>query len=192
MSRRLVFQALLLALLAWVVVQGTRDAYRAAWYAWADPWPVEAPVLWPLDGGHVRHLEHLLARFDSCLPEPGGVIAVTIDPDLGEQSFYLYLWLAYLLPEHHVRLAAFDTLPSVPKPPAHDDAWLVYGFEPSLPADLSLEPACRSDGSAVFHLSDANSTAVDSATNAAHEATKPASGAPEERTTEAEPQGDDS
>ncbi|MEM9597513.1 MAG: hypothetical protein AAGD06_24815 [Acidobacteriota bacterium] len=150
MTRRLGVRALLLAFLAWTGVQGAREAYRSAWFTVADPWPAESPVLWPVDGGHVDRLEGLVSRLRPCLPENGspgeGTVALTVDPALGDQAFYLRMWLAYLLPEHDLRPV---DLPAVPG----EATWLVYGHG-AVPATVvvpqGLAPACRTAGSAVY------------------------------------------
>lgn len=86
-------------LLAWTLVQGLREPWRALQYHLADPWPAEAPVLWTPDSGHVQQLAATVGE----LPLGDfGVIAVSTDPALADQGWYQYLWLAYLLPRHHL------------------------------------------------------------------------------------------
>lgn len=62
---------------------------------------------WTATTDHVARLEGLLRRALDAVP--GGdlpadtVLAISPDPSLAEQGFYLYLWTAYLLPELEVR-----------------------------------------------------------------------------------------
>ena len=96
--------ACLSLLLLWTATQGAREAYRAAWYWLADPWPKEAPVIWPLSGGHGQAVGALASRLRPCIEGPAVIDVATADA-LAEQGFFLLMWLGYFLPEHRLRLA---------------------------------------------------------------------------------------
>lgn len=95
-------------LLAWTLVQGLREPWRALQYDLADPWPAEAPVLWTPTSAHV---ERLRAEVEGLPLEELDVLAVSTDPALGDQGWYQYLWVAYLLPDHDLIWAPGDEAP---------------------------------------------------------------------------------
>lgn len=105
-GRQIVLGVLVLAAVG-AMLHGARETWRAYRWASADPWPVEAPVLWTVDGQHVAHHRALANRVRPHLlaTEP---LAVTADPGLGAQAEYLYRWWAFLMPERDVRRSAVD------------------------------------------------------------------------------------
>lgn len=90
-------RGLIALLLAWSLVQGLRESWRALMYEIVDPWPAEAPVIWTPSTHHVAQLRADLGRLPLGDIE---TLAVVTDASLGDQTWYQYLWLAYLLPEH--------------------------------------------------------------------------------------------
>ena len=83
--------------LAWTLLQGLREPWRAFQYHRADPWPKQAPVLWTPS---TRHVAELRADLDRLPLDDLRTLAVTTDASLGGEAWYQYLWLAYLLPKH--------------------------------------------------------------------------------------------
>lgn len=116
--------ALVAVLLAWTVAASLHQALWSWRYWRVDPWSERSPVQWLATSQHVASLgaqvRRALAAVEGPIPE-GAVLAVSPDPSLEEQGFYLYLWVAYLLPEWEVRRV------SRPEEGFASDYWLVFG-----------------------------------------------------------------
>lgn len=96
MARNLL-RALIGIVLAWTMLQGLREPWRAFQYHRADPWPEQSPVLWTPSSRHVAKIRADLAT----LPlDDVRTLAVSTELTLAGEAWYQYLWLAYLLPEH--------------------------------------------------------------------------------------------
>lgn len=89
--------ALIGLVLGWTMLQGLREPWRAYQYHCADPWSELSPVQWTPSS---RYLAQLRADLDSLPLDGVHTLAVATESSLGDQAWYQYLWLAYLLPEH--------------------------------------------------------------------------------------------
>jgi hypothetical protein len=137
LGRRRRWTLVLVALaLVWTVAASLHQALWSWRYWRVDPWSERSPVQWKATSQHVASLGAQLRRALAAIEEPipeGAVLAVSPDPSLGEQGFYLYLWTAYLLPEWEVRRV------SRPEEGFASDYWLVFGGATSDPRLERLE-----------------------------------------------------
>jgi hypothetical protein len=100
--RRKAFLALTAALLAWTAFAAALEIHRTRWIVVHDPWA--QPSQWRFRSRHVDELRELLEAARRHLPA-GAVVGVVDDPEASRESFFRYLWIAYLLPDHELRHA---------------------------------------------------------------------------------------
>ena len=134
----------LLAATLWFGVHALHDSLWAYRYWKVDPWALESPVQWPVVGRHAQALGHLPAELP-CL-RAGDRVAVQGPPEWLGQEHYVFMWLAFSLPEQ-------DVIPVV-EPQDLDQADLLLSFfadgpTPSPPP--GWVEACKTDRAIVFH-----------------------------------------
>ena len=142
--RRKVVVALLLGAFLWFGLHALHQSLWSYRYWKVDPWALESPVQWPVVGQHARRLEATAAQLQSCL-EPDAKVAVGAPKDWQGQGFYLFMWLAYGLPEQHV-------IPIIkPEDIEQADVYLDYlgDGEPG-PPPPGLELLCHADRIRVY------------------------------------------
>jgi len=104
-TRRRLFVAATLLLLAWTAFAAALEVYRCGWIHFADPWPAIEPARWRVTSRHVAALRDFAERIAPEMPA-GASVAVTTEPGPEGQRFFRYLWLSYLLPGQELRMAA--------------------------------------------------------------------------------------
>ena len=128
----LVRLAVIGVVLAWTMLQGLREPWRAYQYHRADPWPEQSPVLWTPSSRYVAKIRSDLAA----LPlDDVQTLAVSTDPSLASEAWYQYLWLAYLLPEHDLIWT-----PNGEARPEADSRLVLKGHTPRLDPTPRREP----------------------------------------------------
>jgi hypothetical protein len=99
--KRLCLRVFYAVLLAWAGSGFAIELYRNAWLYRADPWRADEPSTWRITSQRVADLRALVAPLaDDNAPLKVAVIADLASP---EERFFLFLWVAYLLPRHEVR-----------------------------------------------------------------------------------------
>lgn len=91
-------------MLAVAIVWIAGGLYDALWsyrFWRVDPWHLDGPVQWPIHGRHAERLEQELTAMTGCLPD-NSLIALDAPESWGDQRFYLFMWMAFLLPEHRL------------------------------------------------------------------------------------------
>ncbi len=116
--RRKAFVALAAALLGWTAFATLLELHRTRWIVANDPW--EEPSWWRIRSRHVGELKSFLDQARQLLPADT-VVAVAADPEAPQESFFRYLWIAYLLPDYELRHAG------VGDPRTGTDYWISHG-----------------------------------------------------------------
>lgn len=102
MRKRLYLHVFYAALLVWAGGGFAIELYRNTWLYRADPWLAEEPSTWRVTSRRVDDLRVLLAPL-ATEDDTSLNIAVAVDLPSPKERFFLYLWVAYLLPRHEVR-----------------------------------------------------------------------------------------
>ncbi|MEE8526235.1 MAG: hypothetical protein V3T72_20035, partial [Thermoanaerobaculia bacterium] len=97
--RRKAFLVLMAALLGWTAFAAALEIHRTRWIVANDPW--EEPSRWRFQSRHVEELRDFLTLARQHLPD-GAVVGVAAEPDAPRESFFRYLWIAYLLPGYEL------------------------------------------------------------------------------------------
>ncbi len=102
LKKRFCLRVACVVLLVWAGGGWAVELYRNAWLFRADPWLAGEPSTWRITSQRVADLRALLAPLADDLEAPRSV-AVVADLASEEERFFLFLWVAYLLPRHEVR-----------------------------------------------------------------------------------------
>lgn len=141
--RRVLVVVLLIAT-AWFGAHALHDSLWSYRYWKVDPWALESPVQWPVVGRHARSMDRLSTEL-SCL-RPGDKVAVQGPSTWQGQEHYLFMWLAFSLPEQ-------DVIPVVETRDIEQAGSLLVYFGDTQPPEsppLGMVEACRTERAAVF------------------------------------------
>ncbi len=140
----------LLAAASWFGGHALHDSLWSYRYWKVDPWALESPVQWPVVGRHARSMD-LLSSELPCL-RPGDKVAVHGPSTWQGQEHYLFMWLAFSLPEQ-------DVIPVVePRDVEQADSLLMYFGDASPPESPppGMAEACRMERAVVFNRRNAS------------------------------------
>ena len=154
----LIRRALVVMLLvgaAWFGFHALHDSLWSYRYWKVDPWALESPVQWPVVGRHARSMERLAPELP-CL-RPGDKVAVQGPSTWQGQEHYIFMWLAFSLPEQ-------DVIPVVePRDVEQADSLLMYFGDTPPPESppTGMAEACRTERAVVFKRHGGDGTILD-------------------------------